>query len=49
MAGLAEQLDANHKQAAITQQALRNNRRVIRHGGAKQEPDDTEPQGEDHE
>ena len=42
MAGLAEQLDANHKQAAITQQALRNNRRVLRHGGAEAGPDDNE-------
>ena len=42
MAGLAEQLDANHKQAAITQQALRNNRRVLRHGGGEAEPDDNE-------
>ena len=42
MAGLAEQLDLNHKQAAITQQALRNNRRVLRHGGAEAEPDDNE-------
>ena len=43
MAGLAEQLDANHKQAAITQQALRNNRRVIRHNGGEPEPDDNAP------
>lgn len=43
MAGLAEQLDANHRQAAITQQALRNNRRVIRHNGGEPEPDDNAP------